>query len=620
MALTILNNIAAIAAENQLNITSGNLNSTLEQLSSGSRINSGADDPAGLAIANGLEANVAALTQSSSNATDGVGELQVADGALSQVTTLLDRAVTLATESATGTVSDPQRIALNTEYQSIKAEIDSIGSTTNFNGGQVFTNNTLNVFLSDGSTSGSSTIGVSTGLLSSTQLSLGGTPATATLGEAVASSAAAATDVLTGGTFVGSTQANSLLTASTQFNALTKAAATFTPGTVNLATEATQALSGATTWAGSTKGTSVNTFNATAVGNNDTVAVGGTTYTFKTALTGAANEVLIGVTGDTTALANLQKAINLSGIAGTDYGTGTVINAGVSASGASATNLTVTSKVNGIAAPAFAFTNVSANGAADGQVQTAGLVGTEITAGGQNYTFVTALSGNTGGTANEVLYTGVIATDLAALKQAINNGPAGTGSGTNYSTGTAANANVTAGTIASGALTLTSNVNGVSGTIGGAIAQNTAGGTGGSFATTVAGTAGSTVTVGNETYTFVTSLATNPAVANEVVGSGTTATNLTNLADAINYTAPNTGLYSTANSVANTFASAASSGTTITLTAATDGIGNGTTTGNSVAVSGTAGTFTNQRAAPPGPWLGAPMPAWLRLATKPTPS
>jgi flagellin len=113
MALTILNNIAAIAAENQLNITSNNLTSTLEQLSSGSRINSGADDPAGLAIANGLEANIAALTQSSSNATDGVGELQVADGALSQVTTLLDRAVTLATESATGTVSNSQRTALD---------------------------------------------------------------------------------------------------------------------------------------------------------------------------------------------------------------------------------------------------------------------------------------------------------------------------------------------------------------------------------------------------------------------------------------------------------------------------------------------------------------------------
>src|SRR5271167_390620 len=199
MALTILNNIAAIAAENQLNSTSNNLTSPLEQLSSGSRINSGADDPAGLAIANGLEANIAALTQSASNATDGVGELQVADGSLSQVTTLLDRAVTLATESATGTVSDNQRVALDAEYQSIKAEIDSIGSTTNYNGGQVFTANTLNVFLSDGSTSGSSQIGVTTGTLSSTGLSLGGAvAATGTLSQAPAPAAVAATDTLTG--------------------------------------------------------------------------------------------------------------------------------------------------------------------------------------------------------------------------------------------------------------------------------------------------------------------------------------------------------------------------------------------------------------------------------------
>src|SRR3984957_18960046 len=120
MSLTILSNSAAIAAENLLNITSNNLASTLEQLSSGSRINTGADDPAGLAIANGLEAHITALTQSASNATDGVGELQVADGALSQVTTLLNRAVTLATESATGTVSNSQRVALDDEYTSIK--------------------------------------------------------------------------------------------------------------------------------------------------------------------------------------------------------------------------------------------------------------------------------------------------------------------------------------------------------------------------------------------------------------------------------------------------------------------------------------------------------------------
>src|ERR1700746_1143682 len=156
MAVSIRNNIPSLAAQNQLAITGSNLQRTLFRLSSGSRINSGADDAAGLAIADGLRANITALTQSARNANDGVGSLQVADGSLAQVTTLLNRAVTLATESATGTVSNAQRTALDSEYQSIKAEIDSIGSTTNFNGGQVFTTRTLNVFLSDGSSSGSS--------------------------------------------------------------------------------------------------------------------------------------------------------------------------------------------------------------------------------------------------------------------------------------------------------------------------------------------------------------------------------------------------------------------------------------------------------------------------------
>lgn len=180
MPLTILNNIAALAAENQLNITSNNLNSTLEQLSSGSRINSGADDPAGLAIADGLQANVAALTQSASNATDGIGTLQVADGALSQVTTLLDRAVTLATEASNSGLSPAQSTALNGEYTAIQNEIDSIGSTTNYNGSAVF-GGTISVFLSDGTSSGSSTISASPGTLSSNSLLGGGGGSSAVL-------------------------------------------------------------------------------------------------------------------------------------------------------------------------------------------------------------------------------------------------------------------------------------------------------------------------------------------------------------------------------------------------------------------------------------------------------
>src|ERR1051326_3020066 len=108
MSLSILNNIPSLAAQNNLTITQAGLQKTLFRLSSGSRINTGADDAAGLAIADGLLVNLTALTQSSRNGNDVDGKLQVADGAVGQVTTLLDRAITLATEAATGTVSQSQ--------------------------------------------------------------------------------------------------------------------------------------------------------------------------------------------------------------------------------------------------------------------------------------------------------------------------------------------------------------------------------------------------------------------------------------------------------------------------------------------------------------------------------
>jgi flagellin len=128
----------------------------LQQLSSGSRINSGADDAAGLSLVNGLQANQTALTQSATNATEGVGLLHVADGALSQVTNLLDRAVTLATEASNGTLNSTQDAAANQEFQSILAEINNIGSTTTYNQEQVFAGNTIAIYTGDSSTTGSS--------------------------------------------------------------------------------------------------------------------------------------------------------------------------------------------------------------------------------------------------------------------------------------------------------------------------------------------------------------------------------------------------------------------------------------------------------------------------------
>ena len=158
MALGVLNNLSAIYAENYLNNTSSSLQTVLQQLSSGSRINSGADDAAGLSLVNGLAANSAALTQSTTNATEGVGLLQVADGALSQVTNLLNRAITLATEASNGTLNSSQEAAANQEYQSILAEINNIGSTTTYNQNQVFTGSQagVSVYTGDSSLTGAS--------------------------------------------------------------------------------------------------------------------------------------------------------------------------------------------------------------------------------------------------------------------------------------------------------------------------------------------------------------------------------------------------------------------------------------------------------------------------------
>lgn len=158
MALGVLNNLSAIYAENNLNNTNTSLQNVLRQLSSGSRINSGADDAAGLSLVNGLQANASALAQSKTNATEGVGLLEVADGALSQVTALLDRAITLATEASNGTLNPTQESAANQEYQSILAEINNIGSTTTYNQQAVFSGKTISIYTGDSSMTGSSII------------------------------------------------------------------------------------------------------------------------------------------------------------------------------------------------------------------------------------------------------------------------------------------------------------------------------------------------------------------------------------------------------------------------------------------------------------------------------
>jgi flagellin len=181
MAISLLNNITSLEAQNQLNQTNASLQNTLVQLSSGSRLNSGADDPAGLSIADSLHANEAVLSQASNNANTGIGLLQTADGSLGQITNLLDRAVTIATEAGNGGLTTCQFSALDNEFTSIKAEIDQIGAQTTFNGSSVFTASTTSIFLG----SAANSIGVTIGALSSSGLGIGS--------DALTSNSAAAT-------------------------------------------------------------------------------------------------------------------------------------------------------------------------------------------------------------------------------------------------------------------------------------------------------------------------------------------------------------------------------------------------------------------------------------------
>ncbi len=180
-SFSILNNISGINAQNQLNSNNIILSRTLLRLSSGKRINSGADDAAGLQIADSLRANIRALDQAVRNANDGISVAQIADGALSEMSNILTRAITLSEEAATSTVDSAARISLNAEFVSIQTEIARIATQTSFNGTYLFSSNattglngSLSIFVGD--TSGSSSISVTV-----TAITTSGSGSTATV-------------------------------------------------------------------------------------------------------------------------------------------------------------------------------------------------------------------------------------------------------------------------------------------------------------------------------------------------------------------------------------------------------------------------------------------------------
>ncbi len=137
MGLRINTNTASLNAQRNLHSTKLSMDKSLEKLSSGLRINRAGDDAAGLAISENLKAQIRGLKQASRNAQDGVSLIQVAEGGLNEISSILIRLRELSVQAASDTIGPVERQFLNVEYDQLVSEIDRIADSTEFNGTQL---------------------------------------------------------------------------------------------------------------------------------------------------------------------------------------------------------------------------------------------------------------------------------------------------------------------------------------------------------------------------------------------------------------------------------------------------------------------------------------------------
>jgi flagellin len=133
MGLRINTNVASLNAQRNLSVTKLAMDKTLEKLSSGQRINRAGDDAAGLAISENLKAQIRGLGQAERNAQDGVSLVQIAEGALAEVSNILIRLRELSVQAASDTIGPTERKFLNVEFEQLTSEVDRIANSTEFN-------------------------------------------------------------------------------------------------------------------------------------------------------------------------------------------------------------------------------------------------------------------------------------------------------------------------------------------------------------------------------------------------------------------------------------------------------------------------------------------------------
>ncbi len=173
MALYIQTNVASLDAQRNLSATQNGLQTSFARLSSGFRINSAADDAAGLGISSSMTAQIRSYGVAERNSMDAVSMAQTADGAAAQVGNLLGRMRELSTQAANGSYTAGDRTNINTEFTQLQAEIDRIAQSTSFNGTSLLNATTTVSFQVGIGTAASDTVSVAFGGFTATTLGVG---------------------------------------------------------------------------------------------------------------------------------------------------------------------------------------------------------------------------------------------------------------------------------------------------------------------------------------------------------------------------------------------------------------------------------------------------------------
>ncbi len=192
MSISINSNISSLNAQRNLSKTQATLQTSLQRLSSGLRINSAADDAAGLGISTLMNAQVRSMNQATRNANDGISLVQTADGSLSETTSILTRMRELAVQSANGTLNNAtDRVYIANEFIQLQDEIDRIANSSKFNNQSLLTAaSTFAMQVGTGTTAGTDTITITTGNATTTGLSVTKGAGNVEVGTAVLATAA----------------------------------------------------------------------------------------------------------------------------------------------------------------------------------------------------------------------------------------------------------------------------------------------------------------------------------------------------------------------------------------------------------------------------------------------